>query len=100
MAIRFHRSSLVAGVKGTEAAAFATEICAYLTNSMGLPTTWGLQVGGTYGKIHWFADYADMAELQVALGKTLTDPGYLAILAKAEGLFIHGSTEDSIIYVV
>ena len=100
MAIRFQRTSLVAGVKGQEAGAFAAEICKYVTESLGIPTTWGLQVGGTYGTMHWFSDYADMAAFEVGIAKTLTDPGYLAILAKAEGLFIEGTTKDSIIHMM
>jgi hypothetical protein len=100
MAIRFHRTSLIAEVKGQEAAAFAAEISKYLTETMGIPTTWGMQVGGTYGVVHWFAEYANMAEMEVGLGKTLTDPGYLALLAKAGDLFVEASTEDSIIYMM
>jgi hypothetical protein len=100
MAIRFHRTSLAAGVKGQEAAAFAAEVSKYLTESMGIPTTWGMEIGGTFGTMHWFAEYADMAAFEVGLGKTLTDPGYIALLAKAEPLFVEGSTEDTIIYMM
>ena len=100
MAIRFHRTSLVAGVKGQEAAAFAAEISKYLTESMGIPTTWGMQVGGTFGTMHWFAEYPDMAAFEAGLIKTITDPGYIAILAKAETIFVEGTTEDSIIYMM
>lgn len=100
MAIRFHRTSLVAGVNAQEAAAFATEICAYSTQTLGIPTTWGLQVGGTYGTIHWFSDFDDMAGFDAAVVKTLTDPGYLAIMAKAEDLFVEASTEDTVIYLM
>ena len=32
--------------------------------------------------------------------KTRTDPGYLAIMAKAEELFVEGTTEDSVIYMM
>lgn len=100
MAIRFHRTALVTGVKGQEAAAFATEICAYSTETLGIHTTWGLQVGGTYGTMHWFSDFADMAGFDDAVVKTLTDPGYNAIMAKAEDLFVEGTTEDEIIYMM
>jgi hypothetical protein len=100
MAIRFHRVGLVASVKGEEAAAFAAEISQYLTETLGMPTTWGWQLGGTYGAMHWFTDYADMAAFAMGLVKTTTDPGYLAILAKADGLFLEGSVEDSIVYLM
>lgn len=100
MAIRFHRTGFVAGVRGQEAAAFAAEISAYVTDTLSMPTAWGMQVGGTNGVVHWFTDFADMAEFEAGLVKTLTDPGYLALLAKAQGLFIEGRTEDTIIYMM
>jgi hypothetical protein len=99
MAIRFNRTALVAGVKGQEAAAFAAEISKYVTDR-GMPTSWGMQAGGTYGTMHWFTDYPDMAAFEAGMVMTLTDPGYLAILAKAEGLFVEGSSNDTIIYLM
>lgn len=100
MAIRFHRTALVAGVRGQEAAAFAAEISKYVTESMGMPTVWGMQVGGTFGRVHWFTDYENMTEFEAGLVKTLTDDGYISVLAKAKDLFIEGSSEDSIIYMM
>lgn len=100
MAIRFHRVGLVASGKAQEAAAFAAEISKYSTEALGIPTVWGLQVGGAYGSMHWFSDHADMAAFEAAMFKTLTDPGYLAILAKAEDMFLEGSVEDSIVYLM
>ena len=100
MAIRFQRTALVAGVKGQEAMAFAADVSKYVTETLGLPTTWGLQVGGTFATLHWFSEYADMAELEAALLKITTDSGYLDVLAKAKDLFVEGRTEDSIIYMM
>jgi len=100
MAIRFQRTALVAGVKGQEAMTFAADVSKYVTETLGLPTTWGLQVGGTFATLHWFSEYADMAELEAALLKITTDSGYLDVLAKAKDLFVEGRTEDSIIYMM
>ncbi len=100
MAIRFHRTALVAGSRDQEASAFAAEICTYTTESLGLPTSWGLQVGGTLGTLHWFTDFADMTELEAGMAKTLTDTGYKELMAKAAHLFVEGRTEDSIIYMM
>jgi hypothetical protein len=100
MAIRFQRTAVVAGAKNQEASAFAAEISEYVTETLGMPTTWGLQVGGTLATLHWFTDFADMAELEAGLGKTITDAGYMEALTKAEDLFIEGRTEDSIIYMM
>ena len=60
----------------------------------------GVEVGGTVGTVHWFIDFGDMAELEAGLGKTLTDAGYLEILAKADGLFIEGRSHDTLIYTM
>jgi hypothetical protein len=100
MVIRFHRTALVAGVKNQEAAAFAAEICKYATETMGMPTAWGMQVGGSFATVHWFTDLADMAEFEAGLVTTITDAGYLDIVAKAEGLLVEGSVEDTVIYMM
>ena len=50
--------------------------------------------------IHWFMDYEDMAAFEAGVLSSMTDPGYIAVLAKAEGLFIEGSTKDTIIYMM
>jgi hypothetical protein len=100
MAIRFHRTAVVAGSKNQEASAFAAEICKYTTETLGMPTAWGLQVGGTLATLHWFTDFADMTELEAGLAKTLTDAGYTEALANAADLFVEGRTEDSIIYMM
>lgn len=100
MAIRFHRTALVAGVKNQEASAFAAEVSKYTTETLGMPTAWGLQVGGTLATLHWFTDFANMTEFEAGLGKTLTDAGYIELLAKAADLFVEGRTKDSIIYMM
>ena len=100
MAIRFNRTALVAGVKGQEAAAFAAEISTYRERAWACPPrgacSWVARTGWCTGS----PTIADMAEFEAGLVKTLTDPGYLAILAKAEGLFIEGSTKDTIVYMM
>jgi hypothetical protein len=80
--------------------AFATEISTYVSETLGMPTTWGIQVGGTFMTLHWFTDYASMADLEAALVTVLADAGYLDILAKAQDLFVEGRSEDSIIYLM
>ncbi|WP_107771152.1 hypothetical protein [Nocardioides sediminis] len=100
MTIRFHRTALVAGAKQQEAAGFAAEVSQYVTETMGLPTTWGLQVGGPLSTVHWFTDFEDMAAMEAGLVKTITDAGYLKLLAKAEDLFVEGRSEDSIVYMM
>ncbi|WP_344942745.1 hypothetical protein [Terrabacter ginsenosidimutans] len=65
-----------------------------------MSTTWGVEVGGPVGTMHWYTDFADMAELEAGLGKSMTDAGYIELIARAADLFIEGRTEDSIIYIM
>ena len=100
MAIRFHRTAVVAGARTQEASAFAADISKYVTETLGLPTSWGMQVGGTQATLHWFTDFADMNEMEAGLQKTISDPGYGETVMKASHLFVEGRTEDSIIYMM
>lgn len=100
MSIRFHRTALVEPAKADEAVAFAAAVSAYATANFGQVTSWGLQVGGTYGTLHWFTDFADMTEFEVTSGRTLTDEGYRALMAKSADLFVTGSVQDTLIHMV
>lgn len=100
MTIRLDRTGLVAGHRNPEAATWAAEMSTYLTEKLGMPTTWGVEVGGPVGTIHWYVDFANMAELEAGLGKSMTDAGYIELIARAADLFIEGRTEDSIIAIM
>lgn len=100
MTIRLDRTALVAGHKNPQAAASAAEISTYLTEKLDLPTTWGVEVGGPVGTLHWYIDFVDMADLEAGLAKSMTDRGYIEVIARAADLFIEGRTEDSIIQLM
>lgn len=100
MTIRLDRTGLVAGHKNPEAAAVAAEISTYLTETLGMSTTWGVEVGGPVGTLHWYIDFVNMADLEAGLTKSMTDAGYIEIIARAADLFIEGRTEDSIVYMM
>jgi len=100
MAVRFQRTAKIERGKWDEAMEFAAEVSEYMTTTLGFPTTWGTQVGGTYGMLHWFGDYENMAELEMALLRTATDEGYRALLKGAEDCFVTGGLTDTIIYMM
>ena len=50
--------------------------------------------------MHWFSDFADMAELEAGLVKTLADAGYVEATTKVADLFVEGRTEDTVIYMM
>ena len=79
---------------------FAATVTSYIEENWGISIIWGVEVGGTFGKVHWAADYRDMAHLEETFGRTMTDEGYRKLLADANDLFIAGATTDTIIYTM
>lgn len=99
MGIRFERVALVERGKNEEALAFAATISDHMRTTYGVPVTWGLEVGGTVGVVHWFVDYENMAHLEEVLGKTMTDEGYGKLLAGAVDFFT-GPAKDTLVYTM
>ena len=100
MGVRLTRTAVVDRGKAGEAMQFAAAVTDYISENWGISIIWGVEVGGTFGKIHWASDYANMAQLEETFGKTMTDEGYRSLLADANDFFITGKTEDTIIYTM
>lgn len=100
MGVRLTRTAVVDRGKEDEAMQFAAAVTDYISENWGISIIWGVEVGGTFGKIHWAADYADMAQLEETFGKTMTDEGYRKLLSDSNDLFIPGETADTIIYTM
>jgi len=60
---------------------------------------WGLEVGGTLGKIHWYADYENLAEFERVLGQSMTDEAYLKLIEPVGDLFV-AAAEDTLVYMM
>ena len=99
MGVRFTRTAVIAAGKRDEALAFAAEVKGYIEENFGTDVTWGLQLGGTLGKIHWYSDYEDLAEFEKVLGQTMTDEGYLKLVQPAGDLFA-AAPEDTLVYTM
>jgi len=99
MGVRLDRSIVIARGKNREATGFAASVSDYFENLTGIPLLWGLEVGGTVGKIHWFADYENMASLEASLGLTMTDEGYQRLLDTSVDYF-SGAAEDTLVYTM
>lgn len=100
MGVRLDRTAVVDRGKANEAMKFAAAVSSYIEDNWGIPMTWGMEVGGTFGTVHWFADYTDMAQLEETLGRTMTDEGYQKLLEDAADLFVVGETSDTIVYTM
>ncbi|MCL1593934.1 MAG: hypothetical protein M3132_06240 [Actinomycetia bacterium] len=96
--VRLNRSTVIARGKNQEAAEFATKVSSYLGELTGVPVIWGLEVGGTVGKVHWYADYESLAALETAFGQLATDQGYQALLDTSVDIFV-GAAEDTWVYL-
>ena len=99
MGVRFDRSIVIARGKNKEAMEFAANISSYIEQLTGVSLVWGLEVGGTVGKVHWYADYEDMAALEAVLGQTMNDSGYQELLDSAVDAFV-GAAEDTLVYTM
>ncbi|HEY5685915.1 MAG TPA: hypothetical protein VIY70_11135 [Acidimicrobiia bacterium] len=100
MGVRLNRTAVVDRGKADVAMAFAAEVTAYIKENWGIPVIWGMEIGGTFGKVHWFADYESMAQLEEILGRSLTEPAYRALVDRSAEIFVPGATEDTLIYTM
>lgn len=99
MGVRLNRSILIARGKAAEAQEFAAEVSDYLEKATGIPVIWGVEVGGTVGRLHWYADYESLGALEAAFGQTESDEGYNKLLASGNDLF-DGHAEDTWVYTM
>ena len=99
MGIRFTRIAQIERGKQGEALDFAGKISEYWEEKFGTPVTWGLQVGGELGTVHWHSDYENMAHVEQALGFSMTDDGYRKLVNDANDLFA-GPPHDTLIYTM
>jgi hypothetical protein len=50
-------------------------------------------------KYCWFSDYADMAEMEAGIQRTMTDERFNELVNNGEQLFVAGSGEDRVIWM-
>lgn len=95
--VRFQRTGLIASGKAAEAAQFAVKVTKYINDNYSeTRVTVYMEAFGDLGRVHWFADYKDLATLQVVTEKLQVDQGYNALVATATGLFVEGSMHDKL----
>jgi hypothetical protein len=99
--VRVHRTARISDGMLREAFQFSKEITEYLNNKYPqLSVQVYMEAFGAIGTIHWFADYRDLAAVELTAGQLFSDPAYLAILGKAPGLFIEGSMHDTLMMLM
>jgi hypothetical protein len=99
MGVRLHRTAVIDRGKNKEAIAFAAAVSDYLGDKHGLDIAWGLEVGGTVGKVHWYVDYENMAALETTLTQTMDDAGYQGLVDSVNDVFV-GNATDTLVYTM
>ena len=94
------REAYVKDGKMMEAIQFAKEIAEYDNKLVNGKTRVYMEIFGDVGKIYWVAENVDLATMQSINRKLMADPGHLAILGKAVGLFIEGRSKDTLMGVI
>jgi hypothetical protein len=94
--VYYARTATVAQGKLASALSFAREIVELIKNKVGTDVKIGMPVGGQAGRIAWFVDFKDLAELDQFQTKLFQDPDYLAMVTKAGDNFLAGSLHDEI----
>ena len=94
------REAYVKDGKMMEAIQFAKEIAEYDNKLVNGKTRVYMEIFGDVGKIYWVAENVDLATMQSINRKLMADPGHLAILGKAAGLFIEGRIKDTLMGVI
>lgn len=95
---RFHRTGHASRGKFLEALQWAKEVAEYInTNYSPVSVQAYSEVFGDLGKVHWYADYEDLATIERINAQLQTDQGYQAMIKKSENLFIEGSGQDTLI---
>ena len=97
MRVRFMRKARIAPGKRDAAIEFAAMMSDHFGDRFDSATSWGLEVGGDVGTIHWFADHASMGALESVIERSSADAETNKLLNEAADLFIPGSVHDKII---
>ena len=93
----FHRSAMIASGKLAEAVPWAHKIAGMWQEITGVEVDVMMPVGGSPFQIVWRGTYDSLASFEEAVGKTVSNPDYMAEITAGSDLFIEGSAEDWIL---
>ena len=92
--VRFMRSAMTVIGRVPEAMAFAKEITAYIRDNFDVDLKVFMESDGT---LYWITDYPDFEAFASKRAAITADAGYWELIAKAEGLLLDGSVQDTIL---
>ena len=77
---------------------FAKKIGHYVDGKFGFSKVKvGVEVYGNVGRIYWIGEQESLETVARGALQSLTDPGYLKVVAEGTGLFVAGSIHDTVI---
>jgi len=82
--------------KVADAMMFGVEVAEYVKQLTGKQVGFSSVVTGDLSRVAWVMFAKDMAEIEAVEEQTQSDPGYMALFGRSEGLFVDGSLQASI----
>lgn len=98
--IRFTRKgTLKSGAVTPHAMSWAAEFNSFMNTKFDINVQYGLEMFNGL-KVTWFLDCENLAELEAINQKIMMDQDYWAWVAKADGFWVDGSLEDTVVNVM
>jgi hypothetical protein len=96
--IKAVRAMSVQSAKAREAVIFAKDVAEWLnTHQPGHDVRVFREIFGKNGTIYWTSEVEDLATLERLTAEREGDPEWQALLERAAGLFVPGSTRDTLL---
>jgi hypothetical protein len=92
--ITFVRTATALPGKTSDLMAFAKESVKVIKQAIGVDVSVNTAIGGAVGTVGWVSVYENLAQLEEKSAKLMADAEYGALLKRAEGVVLPGSTQD------
>lgn len=76
--------------------AWGREICAYSKSKFGVETTLQIPIGGNPNRICFVMNFENLASVEQAMQKSMSDPKFMEMNAKGSDICIVGSAVDEL----
>ena len=94
--ITFVRTTSIAPGKNAEALAFAHAAIRLIKDKFGITVGLNMPIGGNPNRLAYVVTYANLTELESAMGRLVADTDYQKMLAANAQTFLPGSVHDEI----
>ena len=98
--IRFTRSARIVHGKFPQAIQWAKEITEFANKKYKIQMNVYMDTFGEYGRIRWFADYADLSAFEKVMNQVMADQEYWQKVAQASDFIMQGSVNDIVMRAI